>query len=203
MERWEDVEAFAIAEAERDLQAGEAMSQPLLTAWSGRDLQFLAVMRGFAKGAYHQPLTELLTLAGRLDADRVSFAITGRAWSMDDPIPPVTEDGDLRQRVLVVELADAAGGRPRHRSVIVPFADPEPGRPIAWGERQELPASEGWISHALRRAVTPEARRSLRCSDRRIAREALRCDRLGHVLGFSDEVVDRMQRGLRATARSR
>lgn len=56
-------------------------------------------------------MIELLALAMALEADRLVFATAGRLTSLDDPIPPVTDGADLRQRTVErLGLGDAARG---------------------------------------------------------------------------------------------
>jgi hypothetical protein len=89
--QWDEVEQFMIAEAERDLEAGNEV-RPCFAAFACEAPLVLAFLRPFPKGGYHDPLIELLALAAPLNADRLKLSLSGRAWSMDDPIPPVDPD---------------------------------------------------------------------------------------------------------------
>lgn len=189
MERWEQVEDVVQGQAELDLMAGAAMARPCFVAFAGDELCFVAFLREFEKGAYHDAVIELLALAGPLGADRLAFAVTARAWSLDDPIPPVADGVDLRQRVLVVELVDAVVG---HRSILRPFDEPAPGKAVRWGERQELEGSEGWLASALTFAASAEGRERLAAPDDAIAAQAIRCEQLGHLLIWSPAVGARL-----------
>ena len=215
MQRWADAERVLVELAElelagRELAEGSETVTPCLMAFAGEQLRFTAFLREFDKGAYHSPMIELLALATPLDADRLAFAISGRAWSLRDPIAPVTDDVDLRQRVLCIELVDGTRGRPQRTSVLLPFdllpllpgASAEPGppgtlgplqRPV-WGERQALPGGEGWIGSALALAVSTRARRRMRAPDAEIARQARRVGLLGHELYLEEALAERLVR---------
>lgn len=185
--RWEDVDELFVRSATDDLvQRGEI--QPALAAFAGDRLRFLAWIRPFEKGAYHKPLIELYALAGPLDADRIAVSMPARAWSLKDPIPPVSADADLRQRVLVVHLVDGSHGRPRCSSILHPFEEGDEGP--SWQEPQRLPGGEGWIFAATELAVTK--RTSLRTSDREIRKQAIRVSRLGHDLYLATDLHDRL-----------
>jgi hypothetical protein len=194
MDTWDELERFARNEADRDLRAGAAAARPFLAAWRGEEPRFLAFLRDFAKGAYRQALIELLALSCPLGVDRLGFATTARAWSLDDPIAPVTDDVDLRQRVLMIESADASAGVAIHRSVLVPFDEPVAGEGVRWGRRRALPGSEGWIASALTLAVSAEGRAQLSATDRDIAEQARRVAALGHDVIWAPVVADRLTR---------
>ncbi len=190
-ERWEDVDQLFVRTATSDLEY-EGQVRPCLVAFAGAALRFIAFVRPFAKGQYADPLIELLALAGPLDADRLALSISGRAWSMEDPIPPVTAGADLRQRALVCEFVDGAYGRPRSRSVLHPFE--YGGEQVAWGERIELPGgAQGWVAEVLRVAVRD--RRKLAAPIDEIRKQAERCVRLGHDLYLSPPVAERLWMG--------
>jgi hypothetical protein len=193
MQSWDDVEQFLIDEARRDLERGDEMARPCLVAFRGESPRFVAFLRDFVKGEYHAPIVELLALAAPLDADRLALGMTARAWSLEDPVVPVTQDGDLRQRVLMIERADATSGTSQSTSVLIPFEDPRPGESIRWGERKVLGACEGWLSAVLGVAVTAPQRQVLRVPDRGIAAQAMRLDMLGHLLAFAPDVMLRLQ----------
>ena len=210
MQRWADVERVLAGLARRELDGrelapGSETVTPILMAFAGETLRFVAYVREFDKGAYHAALIELLALAAPLDADRLAFCGSGRAWSLDDPVPPVTEDADLRQRVLWMELADGSHGRPRRSSVVLPY-DLEPqhsgsaadavavfaAQRVVWGERRVMPAAQGWIGSALECAVSTAVRRRLRAPDVEIARQAARVESLGHRLYLEGTVALRL-----------
>lgn len=190
MQQWDEMEQFMIAEAERDLEAGDEV-RPCFTAFAGEVPLVLAFLRPFPKGGYHDPLIELIALAAPLDADRLKLSISGRAWSMDDPIAPVDPDlGDLRQRVLEIESVDGTVGRPRSSSVLLPF-DIVDGA-VQWGETMRLSSGEGWIPSALEIAV--RKRRTFRDAPLdEIRKQAERCVALGHLVALGPTVADRLQ----------
>lgn len=88
--------------------AHHGFTYSMLCAHQGADPLFLALIRPYEKGDHLQPIAEVLTLAELLGADRLAFCSTGRAWSMHDPVPPVCDDGDLRQHVIIVCQGDAS-----------------------------------------------------------------------------------------------
>jgi hypothetical protein len=185
--RWEDVEDLFLKTAEDDLLI-DGVVQPALAAFAGDQLRFLAWLRWFPKGQYEEPFIELLSLAMPLDADRLAVSLSGRAWSLDDPIPPVTEDVDLRQRALVLHSVDGGRGRPRTTSVLRPF-DLVDGR-VEWGERLEQSNVAGWIPEALELSV--RRRRRLATSVDEIRKQAERVVNLGHSLYLAPEVAARL-----------
>jgi hypothetical protein len=189
MQQWDEMEAFMIAEAERDLMAGSDV-RPCFTAFAGTTPLVLAFVRPFAKGGYQQPLIELLALAAPLDADRLKLSITGRAWSMLDPIPPIDPElGDLRQRVLTIESVDGHNGYPRSSSVLLPF-DVAAGV-IVWGEPTRTTSGEGWIPFAFHRTVRMRHTfQGARVED--IRAQAERCAGLGHLIALGPTVAARL-----------
>lgn len=190
MQQWDEVEQFMIAEAQRDLQAGGEV-RPCFTAFAGETPLVLAFLRPFPKGGYHDPLIELIALAAPLDADRIKLSISGRAWSLDDPIPPVDPDfGDLRQRVLEIESVDGAAGRLRSGSALLPFNVVD-GK-VQWGEMMRLSSGEGWIPGALEMAV--RTRHKFRGAPlHEIRKQAERCVILGHLVALGPTVAHRLQ----------
>lgn len=184
MEQWTAIEQLLIGLAEHDLRA-EGEVRPTLFAGRGEELLLIAGVRPFPKHGYQDPLIELLALACPLGADRLAVSIGGRAWSLNDPLPPVVDGvGDLRQRVLCLDLAVA--GEPQ-RSVVRPYE--MAGDEVCWGDMIEQMDTDGWIGSALRIAVTqglgvvPQSE---------LRRQARRCARLGHALTFSPEAGERI-----------
>jgi hypothetical protein len=189
MAHLEDVERFLIEEAEEDLrESGEAV--PCLVALAGADPLLLAFVRPFARGEYHKPLIELFALAAPLAADRLVLSLTGRAWSMLDPIPPVDDElGDLRQRVLTIETADGAGDDVTSSTLILPF-DLGAGS-VRWGEPARLGAGEGWIPEAMARTVRARGEFA-GWRPEQIRAQATRCLALGHGLALCEAAAERM-----------
>ena len=195
MLRWQDAEKLLVEEAGHDLLAcGEV--HPALFVFRGEEPLFACWLRPFAKGAYADPLIEVLALALPLEADRLALSMAGRAWSFQDPIPPVSADADLRQRVLVVWLVDAVGDSPRTDGVVYPF-DLD-GDALAWHEPQRVGPGEGWVPQALSLAV--EHRAQLRTGVGAIRRQAVRLRRLGHEVWLAPEVAQRLRLRHRAAA---
>lgn len=186
---WDDwVVELLRAGADLDLRVdGEA--RPRLVAADGDVPLMYAEVRPFAKGAYHQPLMELMALALPLGTDRVAVGVTGRVSSSEDPIPPALEGvGDLRQRVLVIELID--GHRPTvlARSLLLPFSTD--GADVDWQEPFDPGPGEGWIAQAL--ALLIDQREQLQLTPEEILEQAGRCVALGHRLALLDGVADRL-----------
>jgi len=188
MQRWDEVEQFLVDEAARDLEAG-ATVRPCLAAFRGEQPLLIVFLREFDKGAYADPITEVLCIAMGLAADRLMFSISGRAWSLDDPVPPVVPGfGDLRQRIVHITRVDGSGAAICARDIMLPF-DVRDGV-VQWGPRLEEESAEGWIPRVLRIAV--EQCSALAASDADLRAQVLRCDRLGHLVGISPEVSQRL-----------
>lgn len=194
MQRWEDIEQFLLDEAARDLADG-VPARPCIAAFRGAKPLMLAFLRPHAKGAYLDPMIEVLTIAAGLGADRLMASFSGRAWSWDDPIPPVLPGvGDLRQPVVTVHRVDGSGPDLSTRDLIIPYSV-EDGR-VVWGERLDQESAEGVIPQLLR--VMVERGAELMATDDDIAVQVLRCDRLGHLVGLGPGLGERL--GLTAFA---
>lgn len=187
MNEWKRVEDALIASAESDLQSHGGVD-PVLVAFRGADLQFFAWLRPFEKGDYADPLLELCALAMTLSADRLALGMGGRLSSMHDPIPPVHEQGDLRQRSLVLNFVDATDGHVRAYDVLRPY-DLD-GSTVSWHDRMPLEGGQGWIHHTLQTCV--EKRPSRPTSTNGIRRQARRVERLGHKLYVSPELMEQL-----------
>lgn len=129
------------------------------------------------------PLIEAIALAVPLGADRLAFLAGGRAWSLDDPIPPVSEDADLRQPIaIVLRVERRRNGEARTHSTLLPYAR-DPAGTVAFHDEQLLDdgGGEGWIARYLEVAVT-------HCGELGgddpldVGRQAVRLVRLGHGL---------------------
>lgn len=176
------------AGADLDLRTdGEAI--PRFVALEGDRALMIAHVRPFPKGGYHEPLIELMALAVPLGADRVAVGITGRVWSLVDPIVPVLDGvGDLRQRALVVELVDGHQRAATARTVVVPFSLDADGP--AWEEPFDPGPGEGWIPAAL--PVLVDGRGTFEATPADLREQAERCLALGHGLVLVDEIADRL-----------
>lgn len=193
MDSWDDVDEHLRREAADDLEAGCEMARPCLIGFRGEDPALAVFLRDFMRGEYHAPMLEVLALTAPLGLDRLALGITARAWSLHDPIPPVTDEVDLRQRVLMIQRAWAEGGTVRSSSLFLPFDDPVAGQPVVWGEPHDMGVGEGWIASVLALTVDPVHRAQLRTSEGRIAAQAARLDLLGHLLLVTPELRLRLR----------
>lgn len=187
MDRWDEVAGYLRSEAELDLRAtGEV--RPCLAGFRGDRGLALAWLRPFEKGAYHDPLLELVALFVPLGIDRLALSLGGRAWSMLDPIPPVSAAGDLRQRVLVVQQVDGHRRRAELTTHVHPFALDDDV--VRWQDPIDLGPGEGWIAGLLHVAV--DRRHELGGPAEEVATQAARCAELGHMLAFERETAQRL-----------
>jgi hypothetical protein len=189
---WDEVEELLLDEAEAELATGAQGTRPCLVALTGRRPCLVAHLRPCEGADLPQALLELLALTAPLGADRLAFAASGRAWSLDDPIPPVADGVDLRAHVLAITTADAARGRVRSGMSLRTFVPGTAGRGASWGERQALPAPEGWVAEVLASAAAAGAQGVLRTTDVWMAAQAARVRELGHVLGLAPDVERRL-----------
>lgn len=190
MRDWEARRAYLLEEAAFDLEFGVDV-RPGFLAFAGSHLLFVAFLRPFLKGQHMDAVIELLALAAPLDADRLAMSIGGRAWSLDDPIPPVLPGvGDLRQRVLVVEEVDGSAGRARTCSLAYPWSLDQ--GTVRWADPIESTEVTGPLGHMLQAAVT--RRRQLAADTAAIREQAERCARLGHLIALAEPVNDRLLR---------
>jgi hypothetical protein len=95
-----------------DRRAGDPHARARLLAHRGDEALALVGLRPF-DGSPVPALIEALALLLPLGADRLTFVAPARAWSLDDPIPPVCDAGDLRATVLTALSADAHDGAAR------------------------------------------------------------------------------------------
>lgn len=189
MQQWSDVERFLIAEAAADLDAGDPV-RPCLVAFDGDEPLLTAFLRDFPKGDYDAPVIELLALAAPLGANRLALSIAGRAWSMDDPLPPVVAGiGDLRQRVVCITQVDGTGAEVDITSSLHPYDLSPEG--LSWGCVARESRPQGWLASAL--CLVAERGAELSASARDLRRQARRCVALGHLVGLSDVAARRMK----------
>lgn len=190
--RWTDPMAVLLAFARRDLEASPDDPRLYVVAAEGEVPTMVAISRPWPQGEHHRPVVELGSLALGLGADRLGVAVTARAWSMDDPIPPVTAGADLRQRVLCAHLADGHGRDEAEVScTLQPFSTDGPG--ITFGAPQDMGRGEGWLPDALGVVVTGRA--TLRGEPHQVRQQARRCDELGHVVGLAPRHTDALLAG--------
>lgn len=188
MRQWDERRDFLLEEAAFDQEFGVDV-RPGFLAYAGSHPLFVAFLRPFLKGQHMDAVIELLALAAPLDADRLAVSIGARAWSLDDPIPPVIPGvGDLRQRVLVIEEVDGSTGRARGCSLAYPWSL-EGGR-VRWSDPLESTDVTGPLGQMLRVAVA--RRRELSADTASIREQAERCARLGHLIALAEPVNDRL-----------
>lgn len=178
---WESSEEFLLGVAENDLRRDGSV-QPCLTAFAGEQPLLVGWLRPHPPGGYVQPVVELLALAGPLGADRLHLSVSGRAWSLDDPIPPVSGDADLRQRAVVLMRADGHGRtEARMASAIHPF-DLD-GDVVTWHDRVDPGPPEGPLPDLFRTSVI--VMRDLHAPIDQLRDQARRCVLLGHTLALA------------------
>lgn len=133
---------------ELDVELGE-QPRHRVVGYRGEDPLVVIDLRPFPPGGVQTPMVEAMAGVLALGADRVAAALPGRAWSMDDPVVPVTDDGDLRQRVLMLTTAQPES---QVRSWLLPF-DLDGDRLHWHPETLDEGPCEGWVPHALGIAV--------------------------------------------------
>lgn len=169
---WDDRLDTVVAWCELDHGLGES-PRPRLFGYLDDLLTLVIDLRPFPPGGIEAPFTE--ATAGLLGAGctAVVAALPGRAWSLDDPIVPVLDDHDLRQRVVAV--AAARRGEPTVTS-IRPFE-------CRATELRWLPEVDGegvswWVADALRIGVE----HGIEATIDEAADQLARCCALGHVV---------------------
>lgn len=172
----------AVDQVHRFLAEGDAPDpRPRLLAFDAEELLAIVGLRPFAPGSHQGPLVEAMALVLPMGADRVSVALPARVWSLDDPVPPVTPDVDLRQRVLMQVTVDGHGrAHPQVRTRLHPFAVPDDSSPgFDWDDAVDPGPGEGWVPDAL--AAMVEAREDIGTGSLvERQRQLVRLDELGH-----------------------
>jgi hypothetical protein len=181
--RFDDAEQVLLDLTRADLElAGQA--QPHLLAFAADRIVALVGVRPFGPGEALQALVEVLSLLLPLDVDRLALSLPGRAWSLDDPIVPVSDDADLRTPVLLTIVAD--GHHPAEPTTVAstlhPFSWTDEGWTIDAPVRGGEPA-DGEVHRALR--VLLAERHDLAAS----ADEVLLAAQLGRVLLLGHDLV--------------
>lgn len=186
-DRWDDVESELLDHATVDLLLGSD-PRPTLSAFRGEQPLAMVGLRPFAPGEALQALIEVLALLLPLGADRLAFAAPARAWSAEDPIPAVCEDGDLRQRVLLIVIVDGHGHPGRVTTSVHPFSVTEDGPGWEAPLRPEE-ASDSPVAAAM--TVLLDARDDLDDlgDARKLAAQFGRVLLLGHDVALSDTVA--------------
>jgi hypothetical protein len=147
--RFEDVEQVLLDLTRTDLEL-DGRARPHLLAFAGDRVVALVGVRPFGPGEALQALVELLSLLLPLDVDRLAMSLPGRAWSLADPIPPVSDDVDLRTPVLLTIVADGHDDeRPATvSSTLHPFGWSDEGWALGEPFRSDEPA-DGEVHRAL------------------------------------------------------
>ncbi|WP_341254012.1 hypothetical protein, partial [Euzebya pacifica] len=193
---WEDQHQLLADLAVGDLRDGLDI-RPTMVAFDAAGSLFLATVRPFDKGRHHDAIIEVGALAMALRANRLAISLGGRAWSRDDPIPPVLPDvGDLRQRVLVVHSVDAAAGRPECRTTVWPVRGERGDDDVSLGDPVASDDGVGWVIDAMSIMVDPRNQEDV--DEEEIGQQVIRCDRLGHQLAWSGPGLVRLDRAMTA-----
>lgn len=154
--------------------------RPHLVGFAGERPAVLVGLRPFPPGGHRGPLVEALALALPLGADRVSLGLPGRAWSLDDPVPPVTEGADLRQRVLTQVAVDGHGtGPPTVRTRLHPFRAVGDGG-LVWDAAVDPGPASGWVTDALVTLLDRRTEAVLGLTDDQVGAQLTRLLHLGH-----------------------
>lgn len=155
--------------------------RPWLLAFAAEELLALVGLRPFAQGHHHGPLIEAMALALPIGADRVSVALPGRIWSLDDPVPPVTPEADLRQRALTQVTVDGSRrATPAVHTRLHPFGLADDRRSLVWDDAVDPGPGEGWIPDALSALVEARDRIGPGSAVDEHRRQLARLDALGH-----------------------
>lgn len=192
---WDEVESFLLEAALGELDLDLA-PLPALAAFAGDDPVAVGNLRPFEPGGIVPALVEVLALLLPLDVDRLALLLPGRAWSTADPIPPVTEDIDLRTPVLVVVRGDGHQ-QPcvTDATVLELLAPATRDEPFELGAR--LPAGsedDDRLAHALE--ILLDHRDELRAdlAEDTLVQQLGRILLLGHELALGEECRDRLTR---------
>jgi hypothetical protein len=189
------MQARTLPELHRRLSELDAPDpSPHLVAVAGEIPLGIIRLRPFPPGGVHDPLVEVMALMVPLGADRVSLALPGRAWSLDDPVVPVTDDADLRQRVVLQVTVDGHDHEPPALETLLhPFDVGDDGH-LEWQDAIDPGPAQGWVAGALQAMIA--ARRDLQdCSaDQRMA-QWNRLEDLEHIVLLTPEGEQRVLLG--------
>lgn len=185
--RWEDRDRWLLEEAERDLRHSECV-RPCLLAFRGEESLVCAFLREPPAGGEVAPVIEVVALTQALGADRLALSLSARAWSTDDPIPPVTADADLRQRIVLIVTVDGYRKRTRRTETIHPFE--VVGGAVRWDDPVDVGPSEGSIGQLLEIGVRRRNQLIAPVEEARL--QAMRCSALGHLIALGPRTSDRL-----------
>ena len=189
---WEDAEDLLLAGAETDLHAGYP-PLPTIAAFVGDEVVAFGVLRPLDERGPLPALVEVLALLLPCGVDRVALLLPGRAWSLDDPIPPVCAEGDLRSRVVVLVHADGAGAACRPRARILRI-EPEDGSG-RWGLTDtgvDATEVEAPLVDALRILLDARGEMVADTDNAALVAQLGRVLLLGHELALSPWLTDRL-----------
>jgi hypothetical protein len=189
--RWADDTDRLLTLAGCDLTEG-LPPRPTLTAYAGDESIAVVGLRPFGPGELLHPLIELAALLLPLGADRFGLAVPGRAWSLDDPIPPVVDEADLRATVLTVLRIDGHGtDEPWTDGTLHPYEVDAAGR-AAFGPALDVGWPEGPATDGL---LTLVRRRGDVVSTAPVATvvQFARCLLRGHQVVLAPEVADHLE----------
>lgn len=154
----------------------------ILVGLAGDDELVRIDLRRAGRDGQWDVLVEALALALPLGCDRVSITLPGRAWSWDDPIPPVLDGvGDLRQRVYVEVRGDGTATPPRMTSHLHPFRIGH--HCLTWGDPVDPGDGIGWVQEMLRAGLL--GRHELTATPDRLEAQAVRLVLRGHLVDLS------------------
>lgn len=165
---------------------------PMLLAYEGDEPLATVLLRPFGSGELTNVLVETLALLLPIGADRLALTVPGRAWSTDDPIPPVTPEVDLRRPVVVLTSADAHRGPCQLESSLHPYTFGDEG--WSWDDDVALDGLDAPATAALR--ILLGSRDELSSSpdrlDLRVAAQFTRILLLGHDVLLAPTAANRL-----------
>lgn len=173
---WDDRLAAVVAWCEIDHELDGA-PLPRLLGYVEDELVVIIDLRPFPSGGFESAFGEAAAAVLGMGCTGVVAAMAGRAWSLDDPIPPVVDMIDFRQRVVTV-TAVRRGDPPE--LVILPFELPDAD--LRWLPRVGPRRDDSWIGQGLDVAVTT----GLGATVDEAADQLARCIRLGHRVAIAE-----------------
>lgn len=181
---WADTVEFCRVLARADVRARGGV-RPTILGFAAETFLGMVELRPHGDREYQDPLVEALALLVPLGADRLTLLASGRIWSLDDPIPPVTGDGDLRQAVAMVVSVDRHERvEPATATVLFPF-DRLASGVVVWQDRVEIDEEGEGPIPTLLRVILGEGD-GYHSDELTLGRQALRLIRLGHDLCLPD-----------------
>jgi len=191
------MQARTLPELHRRLSELDAPDpSPHLVAVAGEDPLGIIRLRPFPRGGVQKPLVEAMALVVPLGADRVSVALPSRAWSLDDPVVPVTEDADLRQRVVLQVTVDGHDHDPPAVETLLHPFDVDADGQLAWQDAIDPGTGQGWVPDALQAMIAGRHDLHDHGADERMA-QWNRLEDLGHLVLLTPEGEQRVLHGPR------